>query len=38
MEEGNKKRNKQKLQEGVGKNKGSGPELEILDTGYRVLL
>jgi len=38
MEEGNKKRNKQKLQEGVEKNEGSGSQLEILDAGYRVLL
>jgi hypothetical protein len=36
MEEGNKTRNKQKLQEGVEKNEGSGPHLEVLDRGYSV--
>jgi hypothetical protein len=38
MAEGNKKRNMQKLQEGVEKNEGIGTQLEILDTGYRVLI
>jgi hypothetical protein len=36
MEEGNKTRNKQMFQEGVEKNEGSGPQLEILDRGYYV--
>ena len=36
MEEGNKTRNKQKLQEGVEKKDGRGPQLEILDRGHCV--
>jgi hypothetical protein len=36
MEEGNKTRNKQKLQEGIEKNEGIGPQLEILNRGYCV--
>jgi hypothetical protein len=36
MEGGNKTRNKQMLQEGVEKNEGSGPEIEILDRGFCI--